>query len=70
MHCSDVNHRSVEGMDGGHGGVVRISMCMSPVVAVLLWRQWLHCSGTSGCIALAPVAVLPAVAVVCWQRLC
>jgi hypothetical protein len=43
MHCSDVNHRSIEGMDGGHGGVVQISMCMSPVVAVLLRHQWLCC---------------------------
>jgi hypothetical protein len=70
MHCSDVNHRSVGGMDGGHGGVVRISMCMSLVVAVLPQCWWLCCSGTSGCVAPAPVAVLPAVAVVCWQRLC
>jgi hypothetical protein len=51
MHCSDVNHRSVGSMDGGRGGVVQISMCMLPVVAVLLRRWWLRCSSTSGCVA-------------------
>jgi hypothetical protein len=64
MHCSDVNHRSVGGMDGGHGGVVRISMCMSLVVAVLLQRQWLCCSGTSGCVACSCCGMLAEVVLI------
>jgi hypothetical protein len=64
MHCSDVNHQSVEGMDGGHGGVVQISMCMSPVVAVLLRRRWLRCSGTSGCVACSCCGMLAEVVLI------